>query len=177
MATTTRRMRWAILLALLAGAGWLAVFGDKTPAGAARVASTPAVLPPVRGTPPAKTATAPPLEALLPRTALAPTRKPMADLFAVAAWRVTAPPPPPPAAPARITETPAAPAPNYKVLGKKREGNTWEVFLGREELSFIVRTGDTLEAAWRVDRIEPPAMTLTHLPSGQSRTLPIGDDQ
>jgi hypothetical protein len=174
--------RWAVLLPLLGLAAWLALFGDKTPSGTAKLVAGPAqraaLPPPPAARPPASrrdAVVAEPVEALRPRTAPDGKPRPAADLFAVAAWRLP-PPPPPPAAPVvQAKAAPTLPALNYRVLGKKEEDNTWEVYLGRDDMSFIARAGDTLEGQWRVDSIEPPTMALTHLPSNQTLKLPIGD--
>lgn len=191
------RVRWRLplLLAGLAVAAWLALFGDKTPAGAPtpRAASG---LAPTRTVPsqavvsqrtavsparPAPTATGPgrvvpaaaAIDRLVPRDELLPPAGgPGRDLFA------SPPPPPlpkPVAAPPPVAARPVAPPLPFRVLGKKLESGTWEVFLGREEGSFIVRAGSLLESNYRVERIEPPSMVLTHLPTGQTQTLMIGD--
>ena len=178
-AAQPQRRRWVLLLPLLGGAAWLAFFGDKTPAGTvqptrAAVATPTAAPAPARSTS-ARRDTAEPVEALRPRAAPDAAPRPAADLFAVAAWRL--PPPPPPAAPPveQPKAAPVLPALNYKVLGKKEENDSWEVFLGRDDLTFIARTGETLEGTWRVEKIEPPLMTLLHVASGQQLKLPIGD--
>jgi len=179
MSATPQRRRWALLLPMLGLAAWLALFGDKTPAGTAKAARNVAAAPP--STPPRTQAArrdavaAEPVEALRARAAPEGERRPAADLFAVAAWRQPPPPPPPPAPAVQPKAAPTLPPLGYRVLGKKEEDNTWEVYLGRDDMSFIARAGDTLEGQCRVDRIEPPAMTLTHLPSGLPLTLPIGD--
>lgn len=176
-AVQPQRRRWALLLPLLGGAAWLAFFGDKTPAGTVQPTRTAVATPaptPVRRTP-ARRDTTEPVEALRPRAAPDAAPRPAADLFAVAAWRLP-PPPPPPAPPVEQPKAaPVLPALNYKVLGKKEENDSWEVFLGRDDLTFIARTGETLEGTWRVEKIEPPLMTLLHVASGQQLKMPIGD--
>lgn len=178
-AAPASRRRWALLLPLLGGAAWLAFFGDKTPSGTVQPTRTTAVVPtpaspPPRGTPMRRDA-AEPVEALRPRAAPDAAPRPAADLFAVAAWRLPPPPPPPAPAVEQPKATPVLPALNYKVLGKKEENDSWEVFLGRDDLTFIARTGETLEGTWRVEKIEPPLMTLLHVASGQQLKMPIGD--
>lgn len=168
-----RRWRWALMWLLLAAAAWLALFGDKTPPGAPKPAPRLAA---VAQMAPGNRTAAPPeaIEPLQPRTAQAgESGGPEADLFRNAAWR--APPGPITAAvvAAIPAPTPVPPQP-YRLIGKKLEAEVWEVFLGRNEMSFNVHTGDTLEGAWHVDRIEPPTLTLTHLSSGQKQTLDIG---
>lgn len=185
----TARVRWALWLLGLGGAGWLVLFGDKpapvelvgptprpttagpeagTPAGAAASALPSRAAAPARAPAGARSE---PLALLIHRALLASAASPRADLFAAPRWAALPPPSAPPSA--------AAPLPvptaehTYKVLGKKQEGQAWEVFLGRAEQSFVVRAGDTLEGTWRIERIQPPEMTWTHLPSGQQQTMPI----
>jgi hypothetical protein len=176
-------LRWLLWLALLAGAGALAFFGDKTPPGAARPAAAVSSASPasVAFTSPPRTRTAAPLEAieaLLPRADLAAAAlPPRADLFATPSWRQPAPAPVvkavPPAPPASAPP-PAAPPVPYTVIGKKLEAGAWELFLGRGDSAFVVAEGATLEAAWRVEKIAPPQATLRHLSTGQTQTLDIG---
>lgn len=178
------RRRWRFLLPLLGLAAWLAFSGDKSPDGAAAVSmpvrQTPAPEPASRSLVPAPktaTGTAPePIETLVRRDqwiAAAPADKtsaPRRDLFSTRDWN------PPPPAPAPVVEAaPVAPPLPFAFLGKKLEGGTWEVYLSRGEQTFVVREGQTLDGVYRVDKIAPPALTLTHLPLGQSQTLPIGD--
>lgn len=174
---------WWIWLPLLAGALWLAVFGDKTPA---RLVVTPAAsaVQPRSTSPSAKDGGAGPktsatqtqtfLLPLIPRSQLIqPTRTEPAtaqDLFANRNWTpaptpVKASPPPPPMAP---------PLP-FTFLGKKLEGGTWEVFLARGEQSFVVREGSMIDNTYRVDSITPPNLSLTYMPLGQSQSLAIGE--
>src|SRR5438132_283228 len=133
-------------ISLLTGAGSLALFGDKTPAGLAQPArsaaaetdTSPEGVAAIR--PPETAAPAGPVrrgeaveapEQLVPRDVLVPLRaaSQAGNPFAAASWTpkpapapVVAPPPPPP---------PAAPPLPYAVLGKKHEGAAWEVYLGR----------------------------------------------
>ena len=182
------RLRWALLLAVLAGASWLALFGDKTPPGAAtqRPAATLARQEvPARGATVARRVPAPGLanskaensvaiEPLVPRDQLLSrsARGAGPNLFA------SPPVPPLPPIPQPVVvpvPAPVAPPLPYRAIGKKLEEGTWEVFLGRNESSFLVRVGSVLESNYRVDKIEPPTMVLTHLPTRQQQTLSIGD--
>ncbi len=178
------RWRWWLWMTLLAAAAWLAVFGDKTPAASAALpaagarASDPTAITGVASasTPVAdriragrgKTAM---LETLQPRDTLippAPRERPIRDIFSAASWT---PPAPPPVAPA-----PAAPAaPPFTFVGKKLEGEQWEVYLARGEQSFIARQGSTIDGTYRIDKIEPPTLTMTQLPQAQTMTIAIGD--
>jgi hypothetical protein len=183
-----------VLLALLGVSAWLALFGDKAPAGLVqprgmgesqgRAGAASKAQPPGTAVRPAARAASEParIEALvLRRSWYEPERAPAADLFARAAWHVTPPPPPPPPppappAPAPVAEAPPqVPPPNYKVAGKQHDGRKWEVFLLRDENSFVVRSGQVIESTWRVEQIEPPSMTLVHVPTGQQHRIAIGD--
>lgn len=175
----TPRARWVLWVLLLAGAAALAVFGDKTPAGAGaapagRPASSAAVRPAA-----VRSAKAPePIEPLLPREQQASAAlPPRADLFATPAWR--RPPAPAPTTVAAPASTPPPPPPQapplpYRLIGRKFDGSAWELFLGRDDTPFVVREGDTLEAAWRLQKIAPPLATFKHLGTGQERSLEIG---
>jgi hypothetical protein len=187
-ARDTSGRRWWFWLPLLGLATWLALFGDKSPAGSAAVASLPVRSTPTVRSAPAPTAAASPkaapgngpelIEALIARdqwieaapaasAASAPARR---DLFSARNWN-----PPPPPAPVVEAPPPMAPPLPFAYLGKKLEAETWEVYLSRGEQTFIVREGQTLDGTYRIDKIAPPSMALTYLPLGQPQTLTIGD--
>jgi hypothetical protein len=192
--------RWWIWLPLLGVGGWLAFFADKTPSsgddvavpvrpapaprpnGAAVQQPAPAPRPTTVAGGPLRAASAPlvllPREALVrsaPAAGAAGARSAAGkDLFGTRSWNPPPPPPPPPAPPAPPPPPVAPPLP-FTFLGKKLEGDTWEVYLGRGDQTFVAHQGTVLEGAWRVDRIEPPMLSLTYLPLGQVQTLPIGE--
>jgi len=187
MGAPLRSRRWMVLLALLAVSAWLAFFGDKTPAGLVRPragtvdrAKPGATMAPSTtsrtgaGRSPQAASEPVRIEALVQRRAwFEPERPVAADLFGRAAWHVVAPPP---LAPAQAAGTPPpALSPTYKVAGKQYDGRQWEVFLLRDEDIFVVRSGQVIESIWRVERIEPPSMTLVHVSTGQQHRLSIGD--
>lgn len=179
------RRRWWIWLPALGLAGWLALFGDRSPSGKAATLSVP-----LRLAPPAESV-ARPLPVIAPKTAVGAEPEPIEmlvprdrwvaaasadtastarrDLFSTRNWN-----PPPPPAPA-VAAAPVAPPLPFKFLGKKFEGETWEVYLTRGEQSFIAREGQTLDGVYRVTKIAPPSLTLTYLPLDQPQTLMIGD--
>lgn len=167
--------RRAVLLLLLAGAALLAIFGEKTPSGTVLVRATrgagdvqPRPPAPQRRVHPAESLE--PIVALIPRDELIPGTKGVhaRDLFASS-------PPPRPVMQSAPVVVPPAPLP-FRYIGKKQEGGVWEVYLGRgDDSSFIVRAGSTLDTGYRIDKIEPPTLTLTHLPTGQTQTLGIGE--
>jgi hypothetical protein len=176
--------RWWVLLPVLLLAAWLAMFGDKTP--------VQAPLPPgssvskrlpvnVMPSPQGQHANAISSEQssmtlmeLVPRKQLiqgtATSGKTPRDLFTDRSWTpavrpVAALAPPPPMAP---------PVP-FTYLGKRLDGQTWQVFLGRADQTFVVSAGSTIDNLYRVDAISPPNLSLTYLPLGQSQSLSIGE--
>lgn len=180
---TPTSKRWWLWLPLLAAGAWLALFGDKSPAGdaaaSAPVVAVSAALPMATAGPATRPAVGPSHAALalVPRDQLFATHHlPAAekatprDLFSARNWN---PPPAPP--PPVVVAAPVAPPVPYAFLGKKLEAEIWEVYLARGEQTFLVRTGQVLEGQWRVDRISPPSLELTYLPLGQALTLPIGE--
>jgi hypothetical protein len=180
MKSPGRNKRWWLWLPLLGTAGWLALFGDKSPSASALAVSAPArsvgtpedtaparterhITPEIRG------GGAP---VLVPRELLIPIRSKDSDardLFAVRSWT------PPPTAAAQ--EAPVAPPLPFTFLGKKLEGEIWEIYLARGDQTFIVKTGTTIDGTYRVDHIEPPELIMTYLPLGTSQTLAIGASQ
>ena len=95
----------------------------------------------------------------------------LADAFALQNW--TPPPPPPP--PAQPPPKPTAPALPFTVLGKKLEDGGWQVFLGRQDRTYIVRAQDVIEGNYRVESIAPPNLVFTYIPLNERQTLAIGD--
>ncbi len=164
------RTRWMLWLALMAGAAWLAFFGDSTPASGAlslptRTAAIAASAP--APSPAGETVVALVSRAQLLGAAVARPDTPL-DPFSTRRWNPPAPAPRPVSA--APVAPPAPPLLPYAYLGKKLESGQWEVFLSRGEHSFVVREGGALEGQYRVDRIAPPTLTLTFLPLGQART-------
>lgn len=180
MKRPTHGRRWLVWAPLLAVSGWLAFFGEP-PAGSSAAVSLPS-----RPPPPARAATAMPRaeprasedgpaalvprERLLSSTSTAARPAAQRDPFSSRSWN-----PPPPATAAAAEPAPTAPPLPYAFIGKKHEGESWEVYLSRGEHTFVAREGETLEGSYRVERIAPPTLTLTYLPLSQAQTLAIGD--
>ena len=179
-------------------AAWLAMFGDKTPSAPFGV--TEAI---TRNTLTASASSSaknmsstldntdlrksveksskksgylPSISTLIKRDALFGSNgmeKTTAQLFGSQSWTPAPPPPeklkplPPPA--------PVAPPLPYTFLGKKIEDGLWEVYLARNDLTFIVRAKTVIESNYRIDDIKPPVLTLTYLPLNQIQTLTIGE--
>jgi hypothetical protein len=90
-------------------------------------------------------------------------------LFAPHSWT---PPPPPPSAPLSPPPPLAPPLP-FKYLGKLKDTDKWQVFLARDNVTFIVNENDVIENEYRIQQIAPPSMTLLYLPLNQAQSLTI----
>lgn len=108
--------------------------------------------------------------ALVPRGTETPDQ---VDPFGAHDW--TPPPPPPPPLPP--PPPPQAPQLPFSYLGKELVDGRLEVFLSRQDRTFIVREDDVIEGTYRVEKISPPTMVLTYLPLKQQQTLSIGNAQ
>jgi hypothetical protein len=175
--------RWLLWAPLLAVAGWLALWGDKRPAGAAislpprpsPVATSPAAPMPATAVTPSTSALDNEWLPLVPRTQLVPidgvaASTPRPDPFSARSWK-----PPSPTIAAATQHAPVAPPQPYAYLGKQWDGESWQVFLARGDQNFLVRQGQVLEGTWRVERLTPPGLALTHVPTGQVQDLAIGE--
>jgi len=183
--------RHAILALALVGAGLLAAFGDRSPAGdiaepaerRAVLARTPAparaVAAPAASAKAADAAPAQPVLALVPRDVLigdgdAAFGQGGAGPFAHQDW-TPPPPPPPPPQPAPPPPPPTAPPLPFTFLGKSVGNGAWEVYLARGDRTYVVREkGAVIDGTYRVESIAPPVLTLTYLPLNQVQQLNIG---
>jgi len=91
------------------------------------------------------------------------------DLFAGRDWS------PPPSAPAAEASAPAEPTFPFEYIGKKREAGAWEVFLAKDESTFVLKEGQVAEQAYQVVRIAPPDLTMVYLPMNHTYTISIGE--
>jgi hypothetical protein len=190
------KARHAILALALVGAGLLAAFGDRTPAGdiaepaerpapravPARTPAPAAAQPVVTPAASAKTADAAPAQpvlALVPRDVLigdgdAAFGQGGAGPFAHQDW-TPPPPPPPPPQPAPPPPPPTAPPLPFTFIGKSVGNGAWEVYLARGDRTYVVREkGAVIDGTYRVESIAPPILTLTYLPLNQIQQLNIG---
>jgi len=171
-----RQRLWIGAIGLL-GSAWLAFFGDKTPSGTAQPVSRPVLAnkpqpasPTVRPAEQARRST-PELQDLVPR-AQTIRRSPLTsvDIFSTRNWT-----PPPPPIVAEPVPVPVAPAVPYIYIGKKQESGLWEVYLSRNDTTYVARRGVTLEGTYLVERVEPPTVILKYLPLNQLQSLAIGE--
>jgi hypothetical protein len=97
---------------------------------------------------------------------------PHADLFGAKSWQA----PRATGASAGAVHAPSAPKVPpmpYRYAGKAvHEGQT-KVYLAKGERVFPIRTGDTLDGAYRVQAIENTRITLLYLPLGRKETIPV----
>ncbi len=91
------------------------------------------------------------------------------DLFKTKSWYV--PPPPPKPGPPPPPMPPPLP---FKYLGKLLEEGQLTVFLTNQDRNYAVKTGDTIEGSYRVDRVETQRVLFTYLPLNMQQTLAIG---
>ena len=162
--------RLALLLLALAGSAGLVLSGGpatQTEVGQPSRSTAHSQLPATSTEPTSPSAEEATVLALRPREA----SPDIAQAFPSRDWAPPPPPPPPPAPPPK----PTAPPLPFVVIGKKWEDGQWQVFLGRNEETFVVKTGDTFDGRYRVDSIAPPSMTLIYLPLKARQTLTIGN--
>jgi len=131
----------------------------------AQVAAEPDVKP--RKPPDTKTGNPAP-EVQLERLGPRPPAGQTADPFQARSWA----PPASPTPPQRRTTVKREPPPlPFTYLGRIVDGDATVVMLARENVSFVVRLGDTLERDYRVSRIGDEGITLHYLPLNVDQTL------
>jgi len=89
------------------------------------------------------------------------------ELFGVAAAA------PRPAPAPEVVLRPAAPTLPFIYLGKELRDGRWTVFLAENESTWILHEGDVVDSVYRVERIDPPNMTLIYLPLHENQSLVI----
>ncbi|MBI4996106.1 MAG: secretion system X translation initiation factor [Rhodocyclales bacterium] len=87
-----------------------------------------------------------------------------ANLFRAQSWL---PPPPPPLPP----PAPKVPPLPFVYLGQIDEGDRIAVFLGHQQRTLIVRSGDTIDGSYRVESVTPTGATFLYLPLGELQQL------
>lgn len=188
------KTRHQLMLIGLAGAAWLAFFGDKSAGtdGAAPVVRQSAMPPSFSAAPPApagkgviRSSTLIEAEsqvaqgeaevrilALQPRADLmgaANSGNGSDGLFASKSWT-----PPPVMAKLAPPPPPSAPPLPFTYLGKQTAGGKMEVYLARGDEIFVVRDQTVIQNTYRVESIKPPMLTLVYLPLNEIQRLSIG---
>lgn len=106
------------------------------------------------------------LERLARRAQRGAERDPFSALAAEEVRRNAPPPPPPP--------PPQAPPLPFTYLGKVIDAGGATVFLTNGDRNWVVRSGETIDGAYRVEAIGDRTMTLTYLALGLRQELEIG---
>lgn len=91
-------------------------------------------------------------------------------LFDAVAWQAPvakAPPPPPP-------PRPVPPPFGYVYMGGLTEDGVRTAFFTQGERIIAVKAGDTVDAAFRIDKMTEKQMTLTYLPLNETLVLALG---
>lgn len=71
---------------------------------------------------------------------------------------------------------PVMPALPFKYAGKLVEGLDTTIFLTDERQNLLVKTGDIIDAAWRIDDIGQQQITLTYMPLQTAVFLRTGEE-
>lgn len=87
-----------------------------------------------------------------------------ANIFRAQSWLPPPPPPPPPPAP-------RAPPLPFVYLGQIDEGERIAVFLGQQQRTLIVRSGDAIDGTYRVESVTPTSASFIYLPLGEQQQL------
>lgn len=156
--STSKRLLWVVLLLTVVAALWPVAENDTADSVATR---------PARGrnrSSAPDSSAAPELRALT--ASGAGREREIVDLFPRQGFT--------PPAVAAAPEKPAAPALPFSYGGRYTEGNKVFVFLSEGAKMHTVRQGDTVNATYRIEKIDAAAITLTYLPLGQQQTLQTG---
>lgn len=84
----------------------------------------------------------------------------------------------PPEITPETVQSPAAPLPPqlpFIYLGRLGEAGRYKVFIAAYGKNHAVSAGDLVIQHYRIERIDPPIMTLTYLPMNLTQTLQIGE--
>jgi hypothetical protein len=158
-------LRCVVLLAaavLAGGCDSSAAVATRTAQHAAAPAVVPAHVPPLPVAP-----------APVPLGAAAIT-----DVFAATSWQPPPAPPPsaaPTAAAAAAPVAPAAPPLPFRFIGRYGDGASQFVMLVKGDKLYLVAPGDTIDDAYRVDRVTGTTIELTYLPLKLTQSLSTGD--
>ncbi|WP_101943939.1 hypothetical protein [Uliginosibacterium sp. TH139] len=173
------RQRLLLMLPLLAIAGWLALFGDKTPpeeqvAMPSRGISAPAAASP--GAPAAEAVSEPEearpgqVKRLGARMGLVERGQRSTDLFSGTG---SAPPPP---APAENTPPPPPPEQPFILIGRMLEAGRWQVFLERNGVAWALREGEVADG-FKLVKVSSNEVRLLRETDKTELVIPIDGDK
>jgi hypothetical protein len=102
------------------------------------------------------------------------------NVFAATSWQPPPAPAPPAPAPAPAAAAPApgppiAPALPFRFFGRYGDAGVQIVMLLKGEQLYLVSVGDTIDGAYRVDRVSATTVELTYLPLQLKQSLSTGD--
>ena len=102
-----------------------------------------------------------------------------ADMFKGRSW--TPPPPPPPPAtvePVRPPPPPSAPPLPYRFIGMlEQKSDQPTAFLAKGEALHVVKVGDIVDGAYRIESLSAAKVVFTYLPLKQQQTLSVEGGQ
>lgn len=75
----------------------------------------------------------------------------------------------------QVAAPPVVPPLPFTYLGRLGEAGSYKVFITAHGKNHAVSAGDLVIQHYRIERIDPPTMTVTYLPMNLTQTLPIGE--
>jgi len=162
------KQRWLWLGGMLAATLAAAIWVDQQE----QKSAAPVVTPPARsgghGTKPEQATPRLPLEKLQARRE-GEAQEQVEDAFQAKSWYVPPPPPKP------VPPPPPSPPPlPFAYLGKLLEAGQVTVFLTRQDRNYAVKSGETIDGAYRVESIDAQRVVFTYLPLNMQQTLVMG---
>ncbi len=173
-------LRWLFLLSALALTAWFSVDGRDSTVG---VVSEAVVRSTSAGASTAKRAAVKPTSTeenltrlkvrqvpypLFDAAMLADMTDKEAPIFHLQSWT-----PPPPKVVAKV-ELPKAPPWPYVYFGQQLSQGEWWIYLTLGDEARAVKKGQILDTKYRIDKIEPPNLSVTYLPLNEVQTVTIG---
>ena len=150
---------WAALGLTLAAALW---FKDEPDSALVEEAARPAMRSESRAqNPPAHE-----LSLALPERRANPA--PAEDAFKSQSWAPPAPPPPPSPS---VKASPSAPPLPFSYLGRMEQDGQIFVFLAKQDRNYVVKAGEVLDGAYRLEEVQPGALSFTYLPLKLKQSL------
>ncbi|MDB5814669.1 MAG: hypothetical protein JWN23_1786 [Rhodocyclales bacterium] len=162
------------MLPILGIAGWLAFFGDKSPARDAGVVT--AVAPSKAMSPAQTTAVGSVTPAAPPAVSNAPLSSRQNIKLALQQESplnpFVSPPPPPSASAVKDGVPPPPPPPNFVVIGSLLKNGQLSVFLDKDNQTYVATPGAVLDGN-RVDAVRPDQVMLFNLSTKSTQIIPI----
>jgi hypothetical protein len=164
-------LRDSPLLRLLAGAVLLGGCDGSTATGA-RPVVRPALHAAAHAAPHASLQMAPPE----PATDAVRAGAAVTNVFAATSWQAAPAPPPSVVAPpvALVPAAPVAPPLPFRYIGSYGDGGTQIVMLVKGDQLYLVAVGDTIDNAYRIERVSGTIVELTYLPLKLTQSLSTG---